>query len=336
MSRLWVQDWQGLAARSRMFRCLTAIGLVFLVAFVGYFARLRTPLLSYSEAFQQQLQLQSALAQRGAQLVELEREQQALERARTGLQTMRWRLAAGEGMSELLDQLALSGHEHGLSFERIEVHEAQQASGYRLQPLEVSVQGRYPALRLWLEQWLEQLRLLNVVRLRLALQEGDVGVVSAQLLIHAYQPGEELPVPVALADEPARVALSKSGFDPFHAWMSAADGRGLRHVPLAQLEMVGSLSQAGRRHALLRSAGRLYRVGEGDRVGLDEGVVVTIDAERVEVSERMYVGGRWQSRPRYLVLKKREQGEVRDETEAMVERHGSGEHPGGAGSGVSG
>ncbi|MFJ4390273.1 pilus assembly protein PilP [Pseudomonas soli] len=337
MNRLWTQDWQGLAARSWLFRWMVAAGLLFLVAFAGYFARLREPLNSHAEAVQRQLQLQSVLADGAGKPVELERAQQALEQARTGLQALRWRLAAGEGMSELLDQLALSGHEHGLSFERIEVNEAQQAAGYRLQPLEISVHGRYPALRLWLEQWLQQLRLLSVPQLRLALQEEGSGVVGARLLIHAYHPGEELPVPAALADEPAQAALSKATFDPFQAWLPATQGKELRQIPLARLEMVGSLSQSGRRQALVRSAGHLYRVGQGDRLGLDEGVVVAIDADRLEVRERIYIGGRWQARPRYLVLVKREQGEVKDETEAMVERRGVDvEHPGGAGSGASG
>ncbi|MGG7595535.1 pilus assembly protein PilP [Pseudomonas sp. WC1] len=337
MNRLWAQDWQGLAARSRLFRWVVAAGLLFLVTFVGYFARLREPLNRHAEAVQRQLQLQGVLEDGAGKLVELERAQQALEQARMGLQALRWRLAAGEGMSELLDQLALSGHEHGLSFERIEVNEALQAAGYRLQPLDISVHGRYPALRLWLEQWLQQLRLLNVPHLRLALQEEGTGVVGARLLIHAYHPGEELPVPAALADEPAQAAQSKTTFDPFQAWLPATHGKELRHIPLARLEMVGSLSQSGRRQALLRSAGHVYRVGQGDRLGLDEGVVVAIDADRLEVREQIYLGGRWQARSRYLVLVEREQGEVRDEAETMVERRGVDvEHPGGAGSGASG
>lgn len=306
MNRPWLQDWQGLVARSWLVRWVLAVGLLFLVVFAGYIARLREPLNSHAEAVQRQLQLQGVLADGAEKLVELERAQQALEQAMTGLQALRWRLAAGEGMSELLDQLALSGHEHGLSFERIEVNEAQEAAGYRLQPLEISVHGRYPALRLWLEQWLQQLRLLNVPQLRLALQEEGSEVVGARLLIHAYHPGEELPVPAALADEPAQAALSKTTFDPFQAWLPATPGKELRHIPLARLEMVGSLYQSGRRQALLRSAEHLYRVGQGDRLGLDEGVVVAVDAGQLEVRERIYLGGRWQARYRYLVLEKRE------------------------------
>ncbi|MBV4505172.1 pilus assembly protein PilP [Pseudomonas sp. BW13M1] len=294
--------------------------LALMVAGVGYLVRLRDPVLGHVESVRLQLQLQGEQEERRARLVELGVEQQALEHARALLQAARWRLAAGEGMSELLDQLALSGHEHGLVFKRVEVQEAQQASVYRVQPLEIAVSGQYPALRLWLEQWLQQLRLLSVERLRLALKDEGVGRVDALLRLHAYHPGEELPVPASLADERAQAGLSRTVFDPFRAWSLPQEGSGPAHVPLARLEMVGSLSRAGRRQALLRSAGRLYRIAAGERLGLEGGVVVAIDVDRVEVHERIYIDGRWQARPRYLVLGTREQGEVRDETEAMVER----------------
>ncbi|MBI6898876.1 pilus assembly protein PilP [Pseudomonas putida] len=294
--------------------------LALLVAGVGYLVRLRDPLHGHVESVRQQMLLQNELEGRRTRLVELGVEQQALESARTLLQAARWRLAAGEGMSELLDQLALSGHEHGLVFERVEVQEAQQASVYRVQPLEIAVSGQYPALRLWLEQWLRQLRLLSVDRLRLALKDEGGGRVDAQLRLHAYHPGEELPVPASLADEPAQAVLSRTTFDPFRAWSLPKEGSGLAHIPLARLEMVGSLSRAGRRQALLRSAGRLYRIAAGERLGLEGGVVVAIEVDRVEVHERFHIDGRWQARPRYLVLGTREQGEVRDETEARVER----------------
>lgn len=299
---------------------MVCLSLALMVACVGYLVRLRDPVQGHAESVRLQLQLQNELEGRRTRLVELGVEQQALEHTRVLLQAARWRLAAGEGMSELLDQLALSGHEHGLVFERVEVQEAQQASVYRVQPLEIAVSGQYPALRLWLEQWLRQLRLLSVERLRLALKDEGVGRVDAQLRLHAYHPGEELPVPASLADEPALAALPKTAFDPFRAWSLPSEGSGLAHIPLARLEMVGSLSRTGRRQALLRSAGRLYRVVEGEQLGLEGAVVVAIEVDRVEVHERFYIDGRWQARPRYLVLGTREQGEIRDETEAMVER----------------
>ncbi|MEI2832371.1 pilus assembly protein PilP [Pseudomonas mosselii] len=320
MNRLWPLDWQALAGRSSVVRAMVCLSLALLVACVGYLVRVRDPVQRHVESVRLQQQLQDELEGRRTRLVELTVEQQALEHARTLLQAARWRLAAGEGMSELLDQLAFSGHEHGLVFERVEVQEAQQASVYRVQPLEVAVSGQYPALRLWLEQWLRQLRLLNVERLRLALKDEGGGKIDAQLRLHAFHPGEELPVPASLADEPAQAALSKTAFDPFRAWLPPSEDSGLAHVPLARLEMVGSLSRAGRRQALLRFAGRLYRVAEGDRLGLEGGVVVAIEVDRVEVQERIYIDGRWQARPRYLVLGTHEQGEVRDGAEAMVER----------------
>jgi type IV pilus assembly protein PilP len=122
-------------------------------------------------------------------------------------------------VSELLDQLAVSGHEHGLLVERLDVLEARQSGGYRVMPW-TSVVGRYPALRAWLEQWLQQVRLLNVARLELFAVDQRSGLVRAKLQVHAYDAAQKLAVPVSLADEPARQAVTTRHFDPFLAWSS--------------------------------------------------------------------------------------------------------------------
>ena len=72
-------------------------------------------------------------------------------------------------MSDLLDQLASSGHAHGLSFERLDVLEEVQASDYWVAPLQIEVMGSYSALRMWLDEWLGQMRLLRPSGLRLDL-----------------------------------------------------------------------------------------------------------------------------------------------------------------------
>ncbi|MCE1115978.1 MULTISPECIES: pilus assembly protein PilP [Pseudomonas] len=294
--------------------------LVMAVMAGGYQARLRELYEHHQANAKLEQQMQMALVAKGAQAVELGAERLAHNEDEQRLQRERWRLAAGEGVSELLDQLAVSGHEHGLQVERLDVLDARQSGGYRVMPLDISVVGRYPALRAWLEQWLQQVRLLNVARLELLAVDQRSGLVRAKLQVHAYDAGQKLAAPVSLADEPARRAVTPRHFDPFLAWPPQGAIRGIGRAPLEQLEMVGSLSRAGQRHALLRSAGHLYRVGVGDRLGRDEGVVVRIDAHQVEVHERLYIAGGWQERSRYLVLGKGAHGEVRDEDERVVER----------------
>lgn len=307
-------DWQSLATRSRLLRVLAILLALLLIMLLGWFAALRETQNAYRLAGEQARDALQAIAMRKAEIAGLEPERAALASARLQLQETRWRLDAGEGMSELLEQLAVSGHEHGLLFEHIEVlQESQSTAGYRRVPLDIRVLGHYPALRGWLEQWQQQLRLLQVAQLSLAQVIDKPGLVRAQLRVHAYHAGELLPVPSSLADEPSRPPLASSAFDPFQPWRSGPSADGLGRVPLEQMEMVGSLSTAGRYQALVSVAGHLHRVSEGQRLGRDEGVVVRIDEQRMEVRERLYMAGGWQQRLRYLALGKSARGEGRDD-----------------------
>lgn len=320
MRRASLADWQAILQRSAALRAVLVLALAGAVVVVGYQLRLREVYEHHQAYTLLEQQLQATLVAREGQAGELDPERQALHDDQQRLFRERWRLAAGEGVSELLDQLAVSGHQYGLLVERLDVLEERQQTGYRVMPLDISVVGRYPALRAWLEQWLQQVRLLNVARLELLAVDERSGLVRAKLQVHAYAAAQSLVVPISLADEPARQAVSTRPFDPFLVWSSRGAPRGIDRVPLEQLEMVGSLSRAGQRQALLRSAGHLYRVAVGDRLGRDDGVVVRIDAHQVEVHERLYIAGGWQERSRFLALGKGAHGEVRDEDEKVVER----------------
>lgn len=320
MTGRWAFDWQEVVYRSPVFRFIVVLSLVLIVGVVGYLGRLREVYQDYQFAVSTEHRLRQVHEARAAQTFDVDVERRALEEMAQRLRAERWRLAAGEGMSELLDQLAVSGHEHGLLFERLEVLEERQETGYRRLPLDIQVKGSYPALHAWLVQWLGQLRLLSVPRLNVVGGDERAGIVSARLQVDLHHPGEPLEPPDSLADEPARANLPVVTLDPFQAWRDGSADPGLGRIPLEQLEMVGSLSGAGGRQALLRSAGRLYRVAAGEPLGRDEGVVVSIDAEQVEVRERLYIGGAWQERSRYLALRKSARGEVKDEIDGAGER----------------
>ncbi|MGA9660135.1 MAG: pilus assembly protein PilP, partial [Pseudomonas alloputida] len=94
---------------------------------------------------------------------------------------------------------------------------------------------------------------------------------------------------------------------------------GLVGVPLAQLEMVGSLARGTAREALLMAAGKLYRVRPGDRVGRDQGVVKHIDQRQVEVRERLFMAGVWHERTAFITLAKRLGKEASDPNENVDE-----------------
>lgn len=334
MNGLRWPDWQAWVCRSLAFNVVAVVLAVLAVLVAGYFVRLREPHLAYVAAAAQLLAAQEAREGRESQLAGQGDEQRALEDAEQLLRIERWRLAAGEGMSEWLDALAISGHEHGLLFERLDVLEEHRQPGYQLTPLEVRVKGRYPALRAWLEQGHRQLRLVNVSRLRLEAASEGSDLVVGQLLLNTYSAGEALPLPMALAHEPAQEAWAMTAFDPFQAWSLGRPGNGLARIPLDQLEMVGSLAREGRHEALLRSGGHIYRVKEGEPLGRDDGVVMAITRDQMTVRERIYIGDVWQERQRYLALGKRASKEVKDETEAVGERDAG--HAGGDAGGAGG
>lgn len=71
-------------------------------------------------------------------------------------------------------------------------------------------------------------------------------------------------------------------------------------------QMVGLLSNAGSRYALISGAGGVHRVRVGDYIGRNYGRIVAIKDDRVEVVEIVPDGeGGWLERPRTLALKER-------------------------------
>ncbi|WP_462401493.1 pilus assembly protein PilP [Pseudomonas sp. Marseille-QA0332] len=250
--------------------------------------------------------LQAREAERRVALGRAQAVEAAIGQAEQALQDASWRLSAGAGFDELQEQLSRQASEYDLVFERIEARDQQDADGYRSMPLQLQVVGRYASLRLWLDDWLGQLRLLQVEDLHLAQLAPYPGAVRLQLQVRAYQ-GEiaRSPAPSSLAHEPSRAAPAAPGVDPFQHATATAGPQGLEEVPLERLEMVGVLARRGVHQAVLRLDGRLHRVAVGERLGHGEGRVIGIDARRVQVSAPAFVAGQgWVQRSRFIVLGK--------------------------------
>ncbi len=118
---------------------------------------------------------------------------------------------------------------------------------------------------------------------------------------------------------PARGVMAAPPVDPFAPGAKRLTVSGLAGVPLAQLEMVGSLSRGAEHEALLVAAGRLYRVRPGDRVGRDQGVVARVDQAQVEVLERLFIAGEWHERTAFITLAKHLGTEAPDDDENIDE-----------------
>lgn len=281
---------------------LVAIVVLVVVA-GGYWLRLHATLGAYRDAEVQQAVQDRLLHERQRQARSLDSAQAALADEQQRVQEARWRLSGGEGMSEWLDQLAHSGRVHGLVVEQLDIGDTLQAVGYRQMPLRMRVIGSYAALRVWLDEWLQQLRTLEVMSMQWATAVDRPGLLQLDIQLHAFDAGEAVPVPGSLADRPARPVRPAPALDPFTGWSPRHMAQpGLAGVPLEQLEMVGSLSRVGQTQALVRWAGGLHRVAEGDRLGREEGEVVRVDPEQIEVRERIFNDGAWQETSRYLSL----------------------------------
>ena len=68
----------------------------------------------------------------------------------------------------------------------------------------------------------------------------------------------------------------------------------LSHVSLDALHFVGVFSESSKTLALIKEpGGRIHTVRLGEYLGRNEGRVVRIDSDRVEIEELVHVGKRW-------------------------------------------
>jgi len=317
VSVLYRLDWLVPVVRSPLLSYALPISVALAVLALGCLVRLPEwrQLQQIEQA--QGRQLSEDQEAKTAQVLASESIREAIGEAELELLDHRWRLAAGGDISDLLDQLAASGHAHGLHFEQLDVQEEVKMPGFRRTPLDVLVVGRYASLRMWLDDWLGQVRLLRAGDLYLASAAGKPGLLRLRLRVNAFQADGPVPEPGSLALTPARADVLPPVLDPFSAWSTRVAREGLANVPLARLEMVGSLSRGLEYQAVLSSAGRLYRVRAGDALGRDEGVVSHVGERQVEVRERLFVGGRWRERSTLLTLRKGVDREVREDDERL-------------------
>lgn len=279
------------------------------------------------------LEGESLKARHAAELAALEPLQalgEQVRQARQALQEAHWQLAAGDGTSELIAQLASHGHRYGLRFERIDVKDELAGEGYRVIPVHLEVAGAYPMLRRWLDEWLGQRRLLRLERLDMRPLDSAASALRWQMVVHAYQSEmTELPVPAALAHQPAHADEHWTGSDPFQA-VDPRSARGLAHLPLEHLEMVGVLARRGQYEAILDANGHLHRIAVGAPLGGEGGRVLSIDAQRLVVGEPVGEGreGEFERRRELRMRDGKTKDEANERTQMGDGRGADGGHDG--------
>ncbi len=101
---------------------------------------------------------------------------------------------------------------------------------------------------------------------------------------------------------PAPASTAAAGLPPIAPDLERAKGH-LERYPLAQLRLVGSLSDHQAHVALIRDPdGRIHPVGVGDHMGNDFGHIRAVNDAGLELVEIVRDAGGWTERTRFIPL----------------------------------
>ncbi|MNJ08851.1 Pilus assembly protein, PilO [compost metagenome] len=306
MSAVWWHAVQRWASGSRIRTVLLLAGWLSLLLGVAYVVHLQALFVEVDRVAGHAQQLraeQTAKVERAEALSVSDAQRAAASRA---LEASRWRLAAGGDSASLLEGIAYQGQQHGVFIEHLELLPQILQGEYVELPMQLQVEGSYPALAAFAQGLAQLPRLIALQDFSLApVQAQHPAQLRMQLRASAYRgerPGIE---PLALSAEPvAERPFLEFTRNPFERPPLQQYRQHLEALPIEQFELVGSLARQHTRFALLRAAGAVHRLQLGDRLGRDRGRIVAIEEHQVEIIEEVFVVGKgWLERRRTLTLK---------------------------------
>lgn len=258
--------WHWLAKAGLLAACL----LVFPLA--GYAVRGSAGMTDIDRAQARNAQLHEQWRVESARVEELEASQAKNAGLEAELEHRRHQLFDGDGLASLLQSLARLGA--GLSFEQVEVLEAEVRSHHVQLPLQVQVSGEFRLLQRFLAGLGELDALVTLHELQLAVvDEWVTDVLRLQLRLQAYRAVEAqgMAEPQALLS-----SLSRNPFEPVEP-LSVGSGLGA----LEQARMVGHLSDRRGHAALVLWGAQVHLLREGDPLGA--GRVGAVSEKRMEL-----------------------------------------------------
>jgi type IV pilus assembly protein PilO len=266
---------------------------------------------------------QSALARAEAERATLQDELRAgsaLAAALAGARTQteqaqaaflaRHRLPPQAALPALLDALATIARRSGIALDELRLRDAVMHEFYVQQPLALVLSGDYHALGIFADAVAALPQLVAPRDFRIE-RAGGAGMLRMTLEADTYRAAAdaasaEAPVEVPVPTPVYRAATLRSPFAEGQRTMPAEPMRireALEAFDLSQLSMTGTLERQGRRWALIRDAdGGVTRVSVGARLGRDQGRIVDITRERVELVEQVWDGQGWRERRNGLAL----------------------------------
>jgi len=301
-----VARWQHLAGGSRIRRAaLLGVGLVLMLG-LAYVTHLHALLIEIEKGAEHSQRLQIEQADKAQRAQALAVHEAQLAKAYQHLDESHWRLAAGGGVADLLEDIAHQGQSDGVFIEQVEMLPEIAHDHHIELPMQLHLRGTYVALATFVQGLSQRPRLITPHDFSMspAQASGPPGL-RLQVLASAYRSRVQraASMPSGLALEPVRPlpSVSRSPFEPPPAMQPR---QYLETLSLDQFELIGSLARGELRFALLRVAGVVHRLQVGDRLGRDSGRIVSIEEQRVDVAEEVFVPGKgWLVRHRALSLK---------------------------------
>ena len=297
-----IARWQQWAAGSPIRQALLLAGCLALLLGLAYRVHLRALFIDTEQVVEQSQLLRAEQAEKALAAQALAAHEAQLAMAYRSLDEARWRLAAGGELADLLEGIANQGQSGGVFVEQLELLPETLHDQYIEQPMQLQLQGTYSALLAFVHSLTYLPRLITLQDFSLLPAQAGLRL---QVHLSAYRSRETSaasglsvldPEPVPPAPE-----VSRSPFEPSSLMQHR---QYLETVPLDQFEMIGSLARGSARFALLQVAGSVHRLQLGDRLGRDQGRVVGIEEQQVEVVEQVFVLGKgWIEQRRTLHLK---------------------------------
>jgi Tfp pilus assembly protein PilO len=302
LSFLAIARWQQWAAGSPIRQALLLAGCLALLLGLAYIVHLRALFIEIEQGAEQSQFLRIEQAEKAAGAQALAAHEVQLAVAYRSLDEARWRLAAGGELGDLLESIAYQGQSSGVFVEQVELLPEIHQDQHIEQPMQLQLQGTYPALLAFVHGLAYLPRLITLQDFSLLPTQTGLRL-KVQLSAYRSQQAGAVSGLSGEASEPVPPApdIARNPFEPSSLMQHR---QYLETLPLDQFEMIGSLARGSARFALLQVAGVVHRLQLGDRLGRDQGQVVGIEEQQIEVAEQVFVVGKgWVERRRTLRLK---------------------------------
>ena len=215
-------------------------------------------------------------------------------------------------VQSLLIDLTRRAQARDLQMESLKPEALTIHAQWTVQPVSLRLRGSFAQLVAWSRDLFQQSAVWTPEKWTLSAQSD--GQVMLDALLHLYlRPEQELALQADSArDESQAWARWRVGqeapTDPFHRSASTAkepiavtplspSGHPLQRWPLQSMAMVGIFFSQGSAYGLVQTPGGLFQVTLGDKLGSEEGQVVSLDEARMQVRVRTpQAKGGWQER----------------------------------------